>query len=509
MSTPQVADAGGEGFVPLIRTVAGSGTAGFKEEDGELAVSAQLNRPYGVAVDSAGVLYFSDHLNHRVRRVTADGKISTVAGSKAGAYKGDNGPAISAQLNSPREIAVDGADNLYIADDANHRIRRITPDGTISTVAGTGSPGFSGDGGPATSARLQRPIGVAVDSTGNLYLTEYGSHRVRKVTTDGKIGTIAGNGTAGSTGDGGPATSARLNTPYGMALDADDNLYIAEYNGYRIRKITPDGTISTVVGKGTQGTGGDGGPATSAQLHNPIGVVVDSTGSLYISEYNTHRVRKVAPDGTISTLAGTGTAGPGGDDGPATTAQMKNPFGLAVDGVDTLYIADHNNHRIRKITSEKMAGLPESGTVVSWANTRSRLRIGVHRESLKNGAPVHQTLASPRAHQKWRLIATGQADGQVLYRIENLRSGKVLGTADAQETAGAPIAQRDYEGAQAQHQHWRLTPMTAETDTSTIYEVTNHHSGLLLHTATNAPIALTQQDAEGDPRSRQWQLLPA
>ncbi|WP_411075796.1 RICIN domain-containing protein [Streptomyces sp. cmx-4-7] len=158
---------------------------------------------------------------------------------------------------------------------------------------------------------------------------------------------------------------------------------------------------------------------------------------------------------------------------------------------------------------EKMAGLPESGVVVSWANTRGRLHIGVHRESLKDGAAIHQALVSPRAHQKRRLVATGQTDGVILYRIENVRSGKVLEAADVRRTAGAPIAQRDYEGVQARHQHWRPAPMSAETDTSTVHEIANHHSGPLLHAATNAPAALIQQDADGDPRNRQWQLLPA
>ncbi|MFC8494136.1 RICIN domain-containing protein [Streptomyces sp. NPDC057235] len=508
MSTPQAADTGGEGFVPLIRTIAGTGTKGFKG-DGEAAVSAQLDHGFGVAVDSAGTVYFTDHGNHRIRKVTVDGKVSTVAGSASGGkFSGENVPAVSAQLNWPRGLAVDGEGNLYIADGNNHRVRKVTPDGTITTVAGTGNPAFSGDGGTAASARLNTPYGVAVDEDGTLYIADCNNHRIRKVTPDGKISTITGSASAGSRGDNGAATSAQLNRPHDLAVDGAGTLYIADCNNHRIRKVTPDGTITTVAGAGTPGSDGDGGPATKARINLPTSVAVDSTGALYIAEYGGHRIRKVTPDGTITTLAGTGTPGSGGDAGPADSAQLSNPISLAVDNVDTLYIAEYSGHRIRKITSEKMAGLPDSGAVVSWANVRSRLRIGVHRESLKDGAAAHQALASPRAHQKWRLIATGQADGDILYRIENVRSGKVLEVADAQETAGAPVVQGAYSGSGARHQQWRLVAMSSETDASRVYEITNHHSGMLLHAGTNAPAALTQQDADGDHRNRQWQLLP-
>lgn len=497
---------GVEGSASPISTVAGTGAAGFKG-DSEPAVSAQLNRPYGIAVGSLGTLYFSDYNNHRIRRITTDGKISTVAGSGAG-YSGDNGPAAAARLNCPREVAVDGAGTLYVTDAANHRVRRITPDGTISTVAGTGTGGSSGDGGPATAARLNYPLGVAVDSGGVLYISDHSNHKVRKVTPDGTISTIAGTGTAGFKGDGGPAVSAQLNRPYALALDDAGDLYIADGNNHRVRKITADGTISTVAGKGTAGFSGDGGPATSAQLNLPVGVVVDSAGTLFVSDYNNHRVRTVSPDGEITTFAGKGAAGFGGDGGPAATAQLNSPFGLAVDCVDNLYVADHLNNRVRKVPSARMAGLPESGTVVSWANVRSRLRMGVLRESTRDGAEVHQSLASARDHQRWRLIVAGQEEGDVLYRIENVRSGKVLEVVGGGTVDGAVVAQRAYEGNSAEHQQWELIPVGAVTDSPRVYEIANRNSRLLLRVESNAPRAVRQYGAQGDHRDRQWQLLP-
>ncbi|MFI2238649.1 NHL domain-containing protein [Streptomyces chrestomyceticus] len=508
MSTAKAATTGDEHSARPISTVAGTGDAGFQGDNGP-AASAQLNRPYGIVVDSTGTLYFSDRNNNRVRRITTDGKVSTVAGNGVSGPKGDGGPAASAQLHDPREVAVDGAGVLYIADALNHRVRRVTADGKISTVAGTGTAGFSGDGGPATAAQLDRPYGVSVDRTGILYISDYNNHRIRKITTDGKISTVAGDGTAGSKGDGGPAVSAQLNGPFGVAVDGADNLYIADAANHRVRKVTADGKIGTVAGTGAHGSGGDGGPAASAQLSTPSRVVVDSAGTLYISDYNNHRVRKIAADGKISTVAGTGTGGFGGDGAPAGSAQLKSPLGLAVDCVDALYIVDVANHRLRKVAPAKMAGLPASGTVVSWASVRSRLRVAVLRESAKDGAEIHQLLAASRDSQRWRLVVAGQdLNGDVLYTIENVRSGKVLEVVGAQETHGASVAQRAYEGDEARHQQWRLIPVGSVTDTPRVYEIANRNSGLLLRVDTNARAALKQHGAEGDPRSRQWHLLP-
>ncbi|MGX1887264.1 NHL domain-containing protein [Streptomyces sp. NPDC055287] len=507
MSTTHEATAQDEHSAPGIRTVAGTGVVGFKG-DNTPALKAELNGPYGIAVDSTGALYIADQCNHRVRKLTTDGKISTVAGTGVAGCEGDNGPAVSAQLNYPREVVVDSADAVYIADTENHRVRKITADGRISTVAGTGAKGFDGDDGSAVSAQLNYPFGVAVDSAGTLYISDHDNARVRKVTADGKISTVAGTGAAGSDGDDGPAVSAQLNKPHAVALDGAGTLYIADYGNHRVRKVTADGKISTVAGTGAAGSDGDDGPAASAQLKCPLGVVVDGAGDLYIADYGNHRVRKVTADGNISTVAGTGTEGFDGHDGPAASAQLNKPIGLAVDCVDNLYIADYGNNRVRKVAWAEMAGLPASGTVVSWANVRSRLRMGVARESAKDGAEIHQLLAASRDNQRWQLVVAGQDDGDVLYRIENVRSGKILEVVGGGEAPGAVIAQRAYEGDDAHHQHWRLIPVGSVNGTPRLYEIANRNSGLLLQVDTNARTLIKQHGSQGDHRNRQWQLLP-
>ncbi|RZF05149.1 RICIN domain-containing protein [Streptomyces sp. SCA2-2] len=507
MSTDQGKSTDGEGFVPRISTIAGAGTAGFGGDNGA-AVSAQLKHPYEMAVSSTGVLYISDYSNHRVRQITTDGKISTVAGTGAAGSGGDSGHATKAQLNCPRQIATGGDGAVYIADAGGNRVRRVGSDGVISTVAGTGAAGSGGDSGPATKAQLNKPFGVAVDGDGVLYISEFGGHRVRRVGTDGIISTVVGTGTAGSAGDGGPAAKAQLNSPYGITVDSTGILYIADSGRNRVRRVGTDGIISTVVGTGTAGSAGDGGPATEAQLNKPYGITVDSTGILYVAEYGGHRVRRVGTDGVVSTVAGSGTAGFAGDEGPAVEAQLNCPFGLTVDSVDSLYIADHLNHRVRKVASAVMAGLPDSGAVVALANVRSRLRAGVLRESTKEGSEVHQSLPSPRSHQQWRLVVAGQDDGEVLYRIENVRSGKALEVVGGGTTEGAVVAQRTYEGLEAGHQHWRLIPTGSAGDAPRVYEIANRNSGLLLSVSTRAPSVLRQRGAQGDHGDRQWHLLP-
>ncbi len=345
--------------------------------DGGAATSASLDRPHGVAVDAAGNLYIADLDNHRIRKVDTAGNISTVAGNGMAAYSGDGGQATSASLNRPEGVAVDTANNLYIADSFNNRIRKVDTAGVISTFAGTGNFGHSGDGGAATSAWFNTPYSVAVDAAGNLYIADYSNHRIRKVDTNNVITTVAGNGTAGYGGDGGAATSARLDFPTGVAADGAGNLYIADLNNNRIRKVNPDGVITTVAGTGTAGYNGDNRQAISAQLNAPYGVAADWTGNLYITDRSNNRIRQVAPDGVITTVAGTGTAGYGGDGGQATSAQLDGPWGVALDAARNLYIADRGNNRIRRValpqirvtlTAAPSAITSGQSTTLTWAS---------------------------------------------------------------------------------------------------------------------------------------------
>jgi len=323
----------------IIHTIAGIGTSSFG--DGGPATSAGLNYPQDVKVDPNGNLYIADSNSNRIRKVTPAGDISTFAGNGNDGFSGDGGPATSAEINFPEGVAVDSQGNLYIADSNNLRVRKVTPDGTISTVAGNGTGGYSGDGGPATSAELNYPDAVAVGSHGDVYIADTSNYRIRKVTTGGTITTVAGNGTSGYSGDEGPATSAEISYVWGIAVDSTGNLYIADGDNNRIRKVTPDGTISTIVGNGKEGYSGDGGPATSAEIDYPMGVAVDSAGNLYISDDDNLRIRMVTPSGTISTIAGNGDFGYSGDGGPATAATFGYPMGIDVDH-GNVYFADDN-----------------------------------------------------------------------------------------------------------------------------------------------------------------------
>jgi hypothetical protein len=339
-----------------IMTVAGNGTCGYAG-DGGPATSAELNGPTGVALDGAGDLYIADQSNCRVREVSG-GTITTVAGNGICGYAGDGGPATSAELDGPTGVALDGAGDLYIADQGNCVAREVSG-GTITTVAGNGICGYFGDGGPATSAELNGPTGVALDGAGHLYIADQANCRVREVSV-GTITTVAGNGTCGYGGDGGPATSAELNSPTGVALDGAGNLYIADRSNCRVREVS-GGTITTVVGNGTCGYGGDSGPATSAKLNNPTGVALDGAGNLYIADYGNCRVREVS-GGTIATVAGNGSCGYAGDGGPATSAKLNHTYGVAVDGAGNLYISDPLNCRVREVSGGTITTVAGNGT---------------------------------------------------------------------------------------------------------------------------------------------------
>jgi sugar lactone lactonase YvrE len=423
-----------------ITTVAGNGTDG-SDGDGGPATAAELTSPDTIAVDAAGTLYIAQYRDHRVRKVDAGGTITTLAGTGEAGYSGDGGPADEAQLANPNALLVnaDGSVDIgdannervrrvspngvittvagdgpdypgdghpavdaflddpqithvttdgvrYIADASNDRIRKVDPNGTITTVAGTGARGFSGDGGPATAAQLAFPSGVVVDKQGNLYIADSKNHRVRKVDRDGVITTVAGTGADSSAKDGGPAIRSALDTPVDVALDKEGTLYVAELGASRIRRVNQDGVLTTVAGNGTEGFSGDDGPATSAQLASPTGVHVAADGAVYIADDGNSRVRTVDPAGTITTVAGNGTEGFAGDGGPATAAQLTSAVTVTTDEAGNVYVADEGAHRVRRIDTDGVIttaagtgdeGVPEDGTRATSADLDKPVGVSI------------------------------------------------------------------------------------------------------------------------------------
>ena len=361
-----------------ITTVAGTGEQNFVKDNGP-AVDAWLDSPSGVAVDHVGNLYIADTGNHRIRRVDASGTISTVAGTGEGsyAYRGEGGPAVVADLRHPGGVAVDSSGNLYIADTVNHGIRRVDLSGIITTIAGTGDGGYSGDGGPAVLAKIWRPSDVAVDHAGNLYIADTWNHRIRRVDTSGTISTVAGTGEGGFTVDSGPATAAQLNQPLGVAVGGDGNLYIADYDNHRISRVDLSvGTMTPIAGNLRQGYSGDSGPAVEARLRHPSGVAADGEGVVYVADTWNSRIRQVDAHGSIASIAGTGVRGGTGDGGPADKARLHLPSGLAMDGAGNVYVADVRNHRIRILTRiSSPVALPPPMDLTATAVSGSRVNL--------------------------------------------------------------------------------------------------------------------------------------
>jgi sugar lactone lactonase YvrE len=334
----------------VIRTMAGTNQRGFSG-DGGSAVSAAFHQPRAAAVGPDGTVFIADTFNHRVRRVAPGGAVTTLVGTGQAAFSGDGGPAGAATLHWPHGLAVDPAGaGLYIADSANHRVRRVDlASGTITTVAGGDSPGAGGDGGPATAAQLQDPKAVYAAPSGDLYIADSGNERIRRVDRTGTITTSGGTGIAGYSGDGGPATAAQFDGPRAVAGDGAGNLYVADDNNHRIRRIDGAGVVTTLAGTGAAGFSGDGGPATAAQLDHPRGVAVDGRGNVFVADSMSARVRMIDPGGVIATVAGCGRQGFGGDGGPATVARLFEPRGVAVDGAGRLFVADTYNDRVRRV----------------------------------------------------------------------------------------------------------------------------------------------------------------
>ena len=341
----------------IITTVAGNGTMGYSG-DGGTATAAAIWQVAGLNFDASGNMFIADASNNRVRKINTSGIITTVAGNGTQGLSGDGGAATDAEMYMPSGVAIDNQGNLFVVEAGNNRIRKINTSGIITTYAGSGLSGtqngaFSGDGGQASAAQLNEPYGVAVDANNNIYVADTYNSVIRKINTLGIITTIAGNNVFGYTGDNGQAIAASLYEPYALTFDAAGNLYIADKGNNCVRKVNSAGIITTVAGNGYGAGGGlgaysgDGGQATAAELNYPQGLVCDASGNLYIADYYNARVRMVNTSGIISTMAGIGTAGYTGDGGLANAAKLSCPYGLAFDQYGSLYIADCS--RIRSV----------------------------------------------------------------------------------------------------------------------------------------------------------------
>ncbi|PYU20129.1 MAG: hypothetical protein DMG30_22155, partial [Acidobacteria bacterium] len=338
-----------------VSVYAGNGFSGYSG-DGGLATNAQISLGYGLAVDTSGNLFIADTANNVIREVVATtGIIQTVVGDGTPSYSGDGGPATSATLSNPNGIFVDASGNLFIADSGNNVIREVVATtGIIQTVAGNGAYGYGGDGGAATSATLSNPYGIFVDASGNLFIADIDNFVIREVVAaTGIIQTVVGDGTPSYSGDGGPATSATLSNPYGIFVDASGNLFIADTDNCVIREVVATtGFIQTVAGNNFYSYSGDGAAATGAQLNSPAAIASDAAGNLFIADDYNYVIREVvATTGIIQTVAGNGTYGYGGDGGAATSATLGYPYGISIDASGNLFIVDHYNHVIREVVA--------------------------------------------------------------------------------------------------------------------------------------------------------------
>ena len=347
----------------IVTTIAGNGVAGYSG-DGGYATNAQINTPVNVKIDRYDNLYIADNYNNVIRKINSSGIITTVVGNgynagslSGGGYTGNGGPATNAELSNPSDIVFDTADNMYIIDNGNSVIRKINSAGIITTIAG-GGLAILGDNGPATNAMLFGPFGLVIDSKGNLFFSDAGNHRIRKINTSGIITTVAGNGTPGSSGDGGPATNAQVRIPCWLALSPSDELYIPDWVTRRVRKVDNSGIITTVAGNGGTAQNGDWGAATAASIDACESVAFDDTGNYYISNLAGCSIRKVNTAGIISSIIGGDSCGYGGDERSATAAYI-NTYVIcsAVDHWGNVYFADAHNHRIRKITFNATAAI--------------------------------------------------------------------------------------------------------------------------------------------------------
>lgn len=404
-----------------IRTVAGSGESGFAG-DGGPALQAKFRVPAGLSFDKKGNLYIADRENHRVRKVDRRGNITTFAGNGTAGFSGDGGPATEASLNLPSGIVIDDEMNVYIADRSNDRIRVVDARGIIHTYVGTGKDGFSGDNGPATKAQLNKPFGVALDKKHNLYIADRGNNRIRKVSPMGIISSVAGDGSFFFIGDNGPAYKASIAGPTGVAVDDQGNIFIADRNNNRIREVDTNGLIRTVAGTGQQDYNGDSELARETNLYLPFAVAFDPKGNLLVVDRSHYRVRSIdLKKGAVETIAGNGLKKFRGDGGPAAGAVLNFPHGLAVDSKDNLYIADKSHNRIRVISPD--------GIIDTYAGNGTRGNLG------DGGPAIKAALFGPTSlviNQKGELYFVSQSGRTNLIRKIDRKGiiNQVLGTTE-------------------------------------------------------------------------------
>ena len=375
----------------IITAFAGNQTAGYTGDGGQ-ATSAEINNPFGVAFDASGNMYIADAGNNVIRKVTPGGVISTFAGTGTLGYTGDGGPATSAHLNDPVGIALNDAGDLFFADKGNNVIREVNTSGVISTVVGNGTAGYTGDGGQATAAELDEPQGVLCNPGGVLIFADTDNSVIREVTPSGVISTIVGDGTSGYTGDGGQATAAELNHPIDVAYDTTGDLFLSDTNNNVIRKVTPAGIITTIAGNGTSGYTGDGGPATSAEFYLPEAIAFDASGNLFIADYENSVIREVTPAGVISTAVGDGSFGYSGNGGPAGGAALFAALGVTFNSSGQLFIADTLNSQIRQVTPTSTTAL---SYIVTALPTTTTLAVNAGPQSTTFNVSVDTANGSP------------------------------------------------------------------------------------------------------------------
>ena len=418
-----------------ITRFAGTGESGYSGDGGN-ASEARLKIPAGLTFDNKGNLYISDRDNHRVRKVDTRGIITTVIGNGTAGFSGDGGKATEAQVNLPSGVVVDDDGNIYVSDRSNDRIRKVNSKGIISTIAGNGIDGYKGDSGPAAEAQLSRPFGLALDKKGNLYIADRGNNRVRKVNPQGIITTVAGDGSFFFMGDNGPAYRASIAGPTGVAVDDEGTLYIADRNNNRIRSVDTQGMIRTVAGTGQQDYNGDSELARDTALYLPFAVTLDKDGKLLVVDRSHYRIRRVDPRrGSVKTVAGNGLKMFAGDGGPATGAKLSFPHGIVVDKKDNLLISDKGHYRIRRITPD--------GIIHTIAGNGTRGNIG-------DGLPAMEAsiygATSLKLNKKGEMFIVSPSGFTSLIRKVDEKGimRKVLGTVDKNYLDS--IAKSKYKG---------------------------------------------------------------